>query len=69
MIIDGGEPWEGAVYIEGPGWVEPEIYDAACASFTAREYERATWDETPEGDPDDTIEFDADLAFELRGDR
>lgn len=27
------------------------------------------WDETPEGDQDDTIEFDADLAFELQGDR
>lgn len=27
------------------------------------------WDETPEDDQDDTIEFDADLAFELRGDR
>lgn len=27
------------------------------------------WDETPEGDQDGTIEFDVDLAFELRGDR
>lgn len=31
--------------------------------------EKLPWDETPEGDQDDTIEFDADLAFELRGDR
>jgi hypothetical protein len=73
MIIDGGEPWEGAVYMEGPGWVDPEVYDAAAAAFTAREYERAAedrrWDETPDGDQDGTIEFDADLAFELQGDR
>jgi hypothetical protein len=27
------------------------------------------WDETPDGDQDGTIEFDADLAFELLEDR
>lgn len=31
--------------------------------------ECADWDETPEGDQDGTLEFDADLTFELQGDR